>query len=162
MTLETTLGALKLEIACEAVPALAGNFLAHCAGGTYVGTKLHRLIPGFLVQGGDPTGTGRGGAAAAGGAPLRDEFSPALRHDARGVLSMANNGPDTNAAQFFLTFAPQPSLDGVYCVVGRMVGGAAVLAAIEAAPVGAKHRPIDDIRITAVTVHANPLALAEL
>ena len=75
---------------------------------------------------------------------------------------MANNGPDTNAAQFFLTFGPQPTLDDVYCVIGRMVGGAAVLAAIEAAPVGAKHRPVEDIRILSVTVHANPLALAEL
>ena len=157
VTLTTSLGALKFELACDAVPTLSANFLAHCGAGTYIGTRLHRLIPGFLVQGGDPTGTGKGGEAASGGR-LVDEFHETLRHDVRGVLSFANNGPDTNAAQFFITFAPQPSLDKVYCVIGRLIGGAAVLDAIEAAKTGAKHRPVEDIVITAVHVHANPLA----
>jgi peptidyl-prolyl cis-trans isomerase-like 3 len=97
---------------------------------------------------------------AGGGPPLEDEFVETLRHAARGVLSMANNGPHTNKSQFFITFAPQPSLDDVYSVIGRLIGGGAVLDAIEAAPVGAKHRPITDIVITRVTVHANPFAQA--
>ena len=157
VTLTTTLGALKIELACETCPTLCANFLAHCGSGTYVGTKLHRVIPSFLVQGGDPTGTGKGGAAASGGT-LQDEFSPTLRHAARGVVSMANNGPDTNAAQIFITFQPAPSLDDVYCVIGRVIGGMAVLDAIEAAKTGAKHRPLTDIVITGATIHANPLA----
>ena len=157
VSLVTSLGVLKFELACEYAPTLCANFLAHCGAGTYVGTRLHRLIPGFLVQGGDPTGTGKGGEAASGGR-LADEFHEALRHDARGVLSFANNGPDTNAAQFFITFAPQPSLDKVYCPIGRLIGGAAVLDAIEAATTGAKHRPVEEILITDVHIHANPLA----
>jgi peptidyl-prolyl cis-trans isomerase-like 3 len=160
VTLHTTLGDLKLELACAQTPRLASNFLAHCGAGTYVGTSFHRLIAGFLCQAGDPTGRGRGGEAAGGGPPLEDEFVETLRHAARGVLSMANNGPHTNKSQFFITFAPQPSLDDVYSVIGRLIGGGAVLDAIEAAPVGAKHRPVTDIVITRVTVHANPFAQA--
>lgn len=160
VTLHTTLGDMKLELACSQAPRLCANFLAHCGSGTYAGTRFHRVIAGFLAQAGDPTGRGRGGEAAGGGPPLADEFSDTLRHAARGVLSMANNGPDTNKSQFFLSFAPQPSLDDVYSVIGRLIGGMQVLDEIELAPVGAKHRPVTDIVIERVTVHANPFAAA--
>lgn len=167
LTLHTSLGDLKLELACTEVPALAQNLLALAASGAYDGTLFHRNIRGFLVQGGDPTGTGKGGdalivpAAAAGAAPgkLADAFHPALKHDARGVVAMANSGPGTNGAQFYVTYGPQPSLDGVYSVVGRVIAGWDTLDAMEKAPVaGKKHRPVEDIAIRGVTVHANPFA----
>ncbi len=155
------------------------NFLALAASGTYDGTRFHRSIAGFIVQGGDPTGTGKGGESIHGG-KLPDIFHPSLTHSARGIVSMANDGPDTNGSQFFVTYAAAPSLDGKYCVIGRLVppegvgtggtggGGAAIasespsfatLAAMERVPVaGKKHRPVEDIVVQGVTVHANPFA----
>ena len=88
VTLKTSAGDLKLELACDVVPRTCENFLALCATGAYDGTTFHRLIPGFMVQGGDPTGTGRGGTSVWGG-KFADEFSPLLRHDARGVVAEA-------------------------------------------------------------------------
>jgi peptidyl-prolyl cis-trans isomerase-like 3 len=156
-TLHTTLGDLKLELACDDVPRLCENWLKHAAMGTYDGVKFHRNIAGFLVQGGDPTGTGKGGEAAEGG-KLADEFHPDLKHDSRGVVAFASNGPNTIGSQFYIAYGPQPSLDGVYCVIGRLIDGETVLDAIERAPVGAKHRPVTDIKIVSITIHANPIA----
>lgn len=158
LTIYTNLGALKIELATTKVPNLCENFLRLAASGLYNGLKLHRNISGFLIQGGDPTGTGRGGEAALGG-KLADEFTPDLRHAARGVVSMASNGPNTIGSQFFITYAPQPSLDDVYSVIGRVIGGELTLAAMEAAPVGAKHRPVNDIIIEHITIHCNPFAM---
>jgi len=168
LTFHTSLGDLKLELACREAPNLAANLLALAAAGAYDGTAFHRNIATFLVQGGDPTGTGKGGDALLASAPrgaapgkLADEFHASLKHDARGVVSMANSGPGTNGAQFFVTYAPQPSLDGVYCVVGRLIGDAAMatLDAMERVPVeGKKHRPTVPIVVRGVTVHANPFA----
>jgi len=121
------------------------------------GTTFHRNIKGFIVQGGDPTGTGKGGEAIKGG-KLADEFGGDLKHDRRGVVSMANNGPHTNGAQFFITYGKQPTLDGVYCVIGSLIDGWETLDAMEAVPVGAKHRPATPIVIKGVTLHANPFA----
>lgn len=167
LTFHTSLGDLKVELACAEAPRLCENLLALAASGEYDGTTFHRNIRAFLVQGGDRTGTGKGGDAAlaqpAGAAPgkLADEFHPLLKHDARGVVSMANSGPGTNGAQFFVTYAPQPTLDGVYCVVGRLLGSASMdtLDAMERAPVeGKKFRPVTPIVIRGVTIHANPFA----
>ena len=158
ITLSTSLGDLKLELFTAEAPRLCENFLALCASGAYTRTTFHRVIPGFMAQGGDPTGTGKGGECVWGG-HLPDELSPALRHGARGVLSMANAGPDTNGSQFFITLAPAPHLDGATSVLGRVIGGEGALAAIEGAPVaGKKHRPVEDIVILGATVHANPFA----
>lgn len=118
---------------------------------------MHRNIAGFLIQGGDPSGTGKGGEAAIGG-KLADEFHPDLKHEARGILAMASNGPGTIGSQFYFTYAPQSSLDGVYCVIGKLIGGGEVLDAMEKVPVGPKHRPAKDIVIGGVTIHANPFA----
>lgn len=167
LTLHTSLGDIKLELACQEVPTLAQNFLALASSGTYDGTLFHRNIRGFLCQGGDPTGTGKGGDAliipeeAEGATPgkIADVFHPLLKHDARGVVSMANSGPGTNGSQFYITYTSQPSLDGVYSVIGRVLSGWDTLDAMEKAPVaGKKHKPVSDIVIKGATIHANPFA----
>lgn len=166
LTLHTNLGNIKVELECEKAPRLSENFLALAAAGTYDGTSFHRLIASpvpFLVQGGDPTKTGKGGECISGG-KMAEEFHKDLKHNARGVLAMASNGPNTIGSQFYFTLAPQPSLDGVYCPFGRIIGeeGFDTLAAIEKVEVGAKHRPVKDIVIGGVTIHANPFAVQEL
>ena len=168
LTLHTNLGDIKVELFCAEIPILAENFISLAACGTYDGTLFHRNIRGFLVQGGDPTGTGKGGDAliippeAKGSAPgkLADVFHPLLRHDARGIVSMANSGPGTNGAQFYITYDAQSSLDNIYSVIGKVIGGWDTLDAMEKVPViGKKHRPATDITIKSVTIHANPFAV---
>lgn len=115
------------EIACELfatdAPLTVENFVNLARAGFYDGTTFHRVIAGFMAQGGDPTGTGTGGP----GYSFRDELSVKRRHDGPGVLSMANAGPNTNGSQFFLTFGPTPHLDGRHTVFGRVTAGMDVL-----------------------------------
>jgi cyclophilin family peptidyl-prolyl cis-trans isomerase len=106
---------INLELRADLVPKTVHNFLLLCQRGYYTGNKFHRVIKGFMMQGGDPTATGSGGSSAW-GAAFADEFHPLLKHDKRGVLSMANSGPNSNGSQFFITFAPKPSLDGKHTV----------------------------------------------
>ena len=155
--IQTSLGDLKVELACDLVPKLSENFLALAASGYYEGTKFHRNIRGFMVQGGDPTGKGKGGECIWGG-KMADEFHKTLKHDRRGVVSMANKGPDTNGSQFFITYAKHPHLDRVYSIIGHVIHGMEVLDAIEKVPVGKKNRPVTDIIIKGVKILANPLA----
>ncbi|ERN19499.1 hypothetical protein AMTR_s00069p00204060 [Amborella trichopoda] len=133
------------------------NFLALCASGYYDGTIFHRNIKGFMIQGGDPTGTGKGGTSIWGG-KFNDEIRDPLKHNARGVLSMANSGPNTNGSQFFIAYAKQPHLNGLYTVFGRVIHGFEVLDLMEKTPTGHGDRPLAEIRINRVTIHANPLA----
>jgi len=161
VTLHTSLGDLKVELACGLAPRLTENFLQLAASGAYTGSLMHRNIATFLVQGGAPGRTAKGGEAAVGG-KLADEFHSELTHDARGVLAMASNGPNTIGSQFYFAYGPQVSLDKVYCPIGKLIAGWDVLDAMEAAPVGAKHRPTEDITIDSVTVHANPFAMDAL
>jgi cyclophilin family peptidyl-prolyl cis-trans isomerase len=118
------------EIACELfatdAPLTVENFVNLARAGFYDGTTFHRVIAGFMAQGGDPTGTGSGGP----GYSFRDELSVKRRHDGPGVLSMANAGPNTNGSQFFLTFGPTPHLDGRHTVFGRVTAGMDVLRSI--------------------------------
>jgi peptidyl-prolyl cis-trans isomerase-like 3 len=162
LTLHTTLGDIKVELYVRETPLLAENFLACAASGTYDGTLFHRNIKGFIVQGGDPTGTGKGGSAvlstANAAGKLPDEFHPSLKHDKRGVVAMANNGPNTNACQFYITYSAAPSCDNVYSVIGKVINGMETIDAMEAAPVGPKYKPVTDIKIEKVTIHANPIA----
>ncbi|CEO96804.1 Peptidyl-prolyl cis-trans isomerase [Plasmodiophora brassicae] len=157
VTVHTSAGDLKIEIACDLVPGAAKNFLALCASGAYDNTLFHRVIPGFMVQGGDPTGTGKGGRAWNGDF-LKDEFHASLRHDRRGVVAFANRGPNTNASQFYITFAAAPHLDNTSTIFGSLIDGFSTLDAIEKVPIGDKHRPVTDIVISSVTIHANPIA----
>jgi peptidyl-prolyl cis-trans isomerase-like 3 len=159
LTLHTSLGDMKLELQCERSPKLCENLLALAASGYYDGALFHRNIAGFCVQGGDPTGTGKGGKSIHGGFMADEDLS--LAHTGRGIVSFANAGsPNTNGSQFFITFSRQPSLDGQFCVVGQVVGGLETLDAMEAAPVTSKrYKPVTDIVMRGFTIHANPFAV---
>ncbi|XP_037535953.1 peptidyl-prolyl cis-trans isomerase-like 3 [Nematolebias whitei] len=158
VTLHTDLGDLKIELFCERAPKSCENFLALCASGFYNGCVFHRNIKGFMVQTGDPTGTGKGGTSIW-GRKFEDEFSEHLKHNVRGVVSMANNGPNTNGSQFFFTYAKQPHLDMKYTVFGKIIDGLETLDELEKQPVNEKtFRPLTDNRIKDVTIHANPFA----
>ncbi|KAF2719041.1 cyclophilin-like protein [Polychaeton citri CBS 116435] len=158
VTLHTTHGDLKLELFCEATPKTAYNFLALCASGSYNDSPFHRVIPNFIVQGGSPAAGSIKDNVSIYGGTFEEEIKPSLRHHQRGMLSMANKGANTNGSQFFVTLAPAPHLDGKNSVFGRVLGGADVLDAIEAVQVDKKNRPQEPIKITKVTMHANPLA----
>ncbi|KAL3159109.1 hypothetical protein ABBQ32_011106 [Trebouxia sp. C0010 RCD-2024] len=114
VTLNTNLGSLKLELYCEQAPKAAENFLALCASGYYDGTLFHRNIKGFMIQGGDPTGTGKGGKSIfpSPNGKFPDEITDTLKHTKRGIVSMANSGPNTNGSQFFITYNKHPHLNG--------------------------------------------------
>ncbi|XP_015222216.1 peptidyl-prolyl cis-trans isomerase-like 3 [Lepisosteus oculatus] len=158
VTLNTDLGDIKIELFCERSPRACENFLALCASGFYNGCIFHRNIKGFMVQTGDRTGTGKGGTSIW-GRKFEDEFSEHLKHNVRGVVSMANNGPNTNASQFFITYAKQPHLDMKYTVFGKVIDGLETLDELEKLPVNEKtFRPLNDVRIKDVTMHANPFA----
>jgi peptidyl-prolyl cis-trans isomerase-like protein 2 len=124
----------------------------------YRNTPFHRNIRGFMVQGGDPTGTGKGGESCF-GKDFEDEIKDnPHRHSERGILAMANRGPNTNGSQFFILYAPAPHLDGKHTVFGKVVGGKAVLGLMEAAKTGEKDKPIEPLLINEITVFANPFA----
>ena len=126
-TLETDKGDIKLALFADKAPQTVNNFVFLARQGFYDGTIFHRVIANFMAQGGDPTGTGRGGP----GYKFKDEFHPQLRHDKPGVLSMANAGPNTNGSQFFITHAPTPWLDGKHSVFGQVTEGMDVLMSIQ-------------------------------
>jgi len=125
-TIATPLGDIVLELFADKAPQTVNNFVALARDGFYDGVTFHRVIKGFMVQGGDPTGSGRGGP----GYRFEDEFHPDLRHDGPGVLSMANAGPGTNGSQFFITHVATPHLDGRHTVFGKVTGGMDVVLAI--------------------------------
>ena len=126
--IETDLGEMKFELFAEKVPTTVNNFVFLAREGYYDNTIFHRVIDDFMVQGGDPTGTGRGGP----GYKFRDEFDKDLKHDKRGILSMANAGPNTNGSQFFITHIATPWLDNKHAVFGHLVEGEDVLMSIPA------------------------------
>ncbi|KAF1911878.1 cyclophilin-like domain-containing protein [Ampelomyces quisqualis] len=162
MSLHTSRGDIKLEIFCETVPKTAENFLALCASSFYNGSPFHRLIPNFMVQTGSPASDAKSKTSTSiydsPGQLFEDEIRPALRHNARGIVSMANKGPNSNGSQFFITFAPAPHLDGKNTVFGKVLEGHDVLDDIETIAVDKKSRPQDKVEIKTVTIHANPLA----
>jgi len=123
---ETDIGPITLGLFADRAPQTVNNFVFLVREGFYAGTIFHRVIKDFMAQGGDPTGTGRGGP----GYRFSDEFHPELTHDRAGILSMANAGPHTNGSQFFITYAPTPWLDGKHSVFGEIIDGMDVLRAI--------------------------------
>jgi cyclophilin family peptidyl-prolyl cis-trans isomerase len=123
---KTERGEIVCELFAADAPMTVENFINLARAGFYDGTTFHRVIPGFMAQGGDPTGTGTGGP----GYTFRDEVSAQRRHDGPGVLSMANAGPNTNGSQFFITFAATPHLDGRHTVFGRVTSGMDVVSSI--------------------------------
>lgn len=170
--LVTNFGALDLELHVDKAPRTVRvsatltqcyNFLELCRRGTYKDTLFHRNIPGFMLQGGDPTGTGRGGQSIW-GKPFEDELvrPGAFRHTARGVLSMANRGPNTNGSQFFVTYRATPHLDTKHTVFGRLVGEPGksasfrTLDALENVPSDDTDRPLREIRVLETNVVEDP------
>jgi cyclophilin family peptidyl-prolyl cis-trans isomerase len=118
-TFETTQGSFCVELYADRAPRLVNSFVFLAEQGYYDDTPFHRVLPGFVVQGGDPTGTGFGGP----GYRVEDEIDPELKHDGPGTVSMTNAGPDTNGSQFFVTLDALPDLDGEYSIIGRVVQG---------------------------------------
>lgn len=158
VTLHTDCGDIKIELFCDDCPKACQNFLALCASDYYNNCLFHRNIKGFIVQTGDKTGTGKGGESIYGG-KFEDELKENLKHNERGMVSMANNGPGTNASQFFITYASQPQLDLKYTLFGRVLDGFDALDELEKMPVNPKnYKPTVEKRIQSVTIHANPMA----
>jgi cyclophilin family peptidyl-prolyl cis-trans isomerase len=137
---KTQRGEIDAELFAADAPKTVENFINLARAGFYDGTTFHRVIPGFMAQAGDPTGTGRGGP----GYQFGDEFS-SRRHDSAGVLSMANAGPGTNGSQFFITYGPTPHLDGKHSVFGRVTSGMDVLTSIRERDPGRDREPGDRI-----------------
>ncbi|HJP71623.1 MAG TPA: peptidylprolyl isomerase [Candidatus Limnocylindria bacterium] len=122
-TFKTEKGDIAVELFADKAPRTVENFVNLARAGFYDGTTFHRVIGGFMAQGGDPTGTGTGGP----GYQFGDEFHPSLRHDSPGILSMANAGPGTNGSQFFITYGPTPHLNDRHSVFGKVTAGMDVL-----------------------------------
>ncbi len=146
--LDTSLGTIEIKLATELAPRTSQNFISLAQKGFYNGLTFHRVIDGFMIQGGCPKGDGTGGP----GYTIPDEFNSNLRHDGAGVLSMANSGPNSGGSQFFITLAPTPWLDGRHAVFGRVVKGMQVVAAIGKVKTDASDRPLMPVRINKVTI----------
>ncbi|MDD2941602.1 MAG: peptidylprolyl isomerase [bacterium] len=125
-TIETSKGTIEINLFPDKVPVTIANFVNLAQRGYYDGLKFHRVIPDFMIQGGDPVGNGSGGP----GYRFEDEFDPSLKHNKPGILSMANAGPGTNGSQFFITHLPTPWLDGKHSVFGEVTSGQDVVNAI--------------------------------
>ncbi len=126
VTLHTDKGDITLQLFADKTPKTVNNFVFLCRENYYDGTIFHRVIADFMVQGGDPTGSGRGGP----GYKFADEFHPSLRHNKPGLLSMANAGPGTNGSQFFITHVQTPWLDNKHTIFGEVISGMDVVFAI--------------------------------
>lgn len=160
---ETTLGNFTVELFEAKTPKTVANFVGLAEGSKewihpktrekskkpyYDGIVFHRIIQGFMIQGGDPLGEGYGGP----GYQFEDEFHPELRHDRAGILSMANAGPNTNGSQFFITLGPTPHLDRRHSVFGAVVKGLDVIEKIGAVPTGRNDRPVTPVVMNKVTI----------
>jgi len=150
---DTTEGKFKVKLFADKAPRTVENFVSLAEGAKtgepfYDGTIFHRVIPDFMIQGGDPQGTGRGGP----GYRFADEFHADLKHAKPGMLSMANSGPNTNGSQFFITVAPTPWLDNRHSIFGEVTEGYEVVKAISEAPRGSQDRPLKEIRLKSVTI----------
>ncbi|KZP08736.1 hypothetical protein FIBSPDRAFT_1052232 [Athelia psychrophila] len=143
---ETSLGDIKLELYWDQAPKTCQNFVELAKRGYYNGVVFHRIIADFMIQGGDPTGTGRGGTSIY-GTKFEDEISPELRFTGAGILAMANSGPNTNGSQFFLTLAPTPYLDNKHTIFGRVSTGMGVVQRLGAVAVDAQDKPKEDVKI---------------
>ena len=162
-TLHTTKGDITVELYPDKVPNTVENFVGLATGEKewedpetgetrtdplYQDVLFHRVIDDFMIQGGDPTGTGRGGP----GYSFDDEFHDDLTHDGAGVLSMANSGPNTNGSQFFITLDATPHLDGRHAVFGRVIDGMDVVEEIGSVPTGRNDKPREDVVLESVDV----------
>ncbi|OAA71953.1 peptidyl-prolyl cis-trans isomerase cyp8 [Akanthomyces lecanii RCEF 1005] len=155
--LETNLGDVTLELHTDTAPKAVWNFIKLAQKGYYKDVAFHRNIPNFMIQGGDPTGTGRGGASIW-GKYFDDEFDGPLTHNARGTVSMANKGKNTNSSQFFIAYKAVPHLDRKHTIFGTVVSGLDVLAKMEDVPTDGSSRPLNKIILRDVAVFVDPFA----
>ena len=144
----TNLGDFTAELFEDKAPKTAGNFLELVEKGFYYGVIFHRVIDDFMIQGGDPTGTGMGGP----GYTIDDEFGPGLAHSSEGILSMANAGPNTGGSQFFITLVPTPWLDGHHAIFGKITEGMDVVHKIGSTPTDFADRPLEDVVMEKVEI----------
>jgi peptidyl-prolyl cis-trans isomerase-like 1 len=135
-----------VELYNDHAPKTCKNFITLAERGYYNGIIFHRVIPNFMIQTGDPTGTGRGGSSIYGD-KFEDEIHASLKHTGAGILSMANSGPNTNGSQFFLTLAPTPWLDGKHTIFGRVMGGMKVVQRMGLVKTAGEDRPVDQVKI---------------
>jgi peptidyl-prolyl cis-trans isomerase A (cyclophilin A) len=147
-TFDTTAGSFKVELFEDKAPITTKNFIDLVQKGFYNGTIFHRVIDGFMIQGGDPQGTGRGGP----GYTIKDEFHKDLRHTGPGILSMANAGPNTGGSQFFVTLAATPWLDNKHAVFGKVTEGLDIVQKIGSTKTGAGDRPVQEQKINSISV----------
>lgn len=144
----TNKGSFKIELFGDKAPLTVGNFIKLVDKGFYNGLIFHRVIPDFMIQGGCPHGTGRGGP----GYTIRDEFHPDLKHDSKGILSMANAGPNTGGSQFFITVAPTPWLDKHHSIFGKVIEGIDVVEVIPKVETDRMDKPLQDIVINSIII----------
>ena len=150
---DTTEGKFKIKLFADRAPKTVENFVALAEGTKtgkpfYDGTIFHRVIPDFMIQGGDPEGTGRGGP----GYRFADEFHPELKHTKAGILSMANAGPNTNGSQFFITVAATPWLDNKHSVFGEVTEGYDIVKKISTVPRNSQDRPVKEVKVNSVKI----------
>ena len=149
--METTKGVIAFELFDSVAPKTCENFITHAKNGYYDGIIFHRVIEQFMIQGGDPTGTGRGGESIW-GRPFEDECSPDLAFDKAGLLAMANAGPGTNGSQFFITTVSTPWLHMKHTIFGEVTEGSSVVEAIEKVEKDPMDKPLEDVKILAISV----------
>jgi peptidyl-prolyl cis-trans isomerase-like 1 len=145
--LVTPLGPIAVELYWSHAPKACKNFHELARKSYYDGTVFHRVIPDFMIQGGDPTGTGRGGESIY-GKKFDDEITPDLKHVGAGILSMANSGPNSNGSQFFITLAPCPWLDGKHTIFGRVATGMSTVKRMGSVATDSKDRPKEPLVLT--------------
>ena len=151
--LETNQGNIEINLKFDVAPKACENFVKLVEKGYYNGLIFHRVIKGFMIQGGDPTGTGTGGESIW-GKPFEDEVSLAAKFDASGILAMANSGPNTNGSQFFITCAKTPWLNMRHTIFGEVISGLEVVQKIENTPVNGEDRPITQEKIIRAYIKA--------
>jgi peptidyl-prolyl cis-trans isomerase A (cyclophilin A) len=152
VTFDTNQGTFRAELFEDRAPKTAGNFLSLVEKGFYDGVIFHRIIDGFMIQGGDPTGTGTGGP----GYKIDDEFHPELRHVDEGILSMANAGPNTGGSQFFITLGATPHLDNRHAIFGRVIDGLDVVKKIGKVETDRRDKPVQEVVMRKVSIDAAP------
>ena len=153
-TLETTKGNIKIELRADLAPKTVENFVTHSKNGYYNGLTFHRVIKDFMIQGGDPTGTGAGGDSIW-GKPFEDEFAPNAVFDKAGILAMANRGPNTNGSQFFITTVVTYHLNGRHTIFGYIKEGFDIVKKIESVETNGRYegnKPLEDVKIISVKI----------
>ncbi|MGB6328362.1 MAG: peptidylprolyl isomerase [Halarcobacter sp.] len=151
---KTTQGDIEVELRPDLAPKTVENFVTHAKNGYYNGLIFHRIIKNFMIQGGDPTGTGRGGESIW-GKSFKDEFAPNAVFDKPGILAMANSGPNTNGSQFFITTVPAYWLNGKHTIFGYVKESGKTLKALENVPTSGKYKgnkPLTDQKIISITI----------